>query len=124
MIVREKINRFASNFGRMPTSITLANSWTTPITATNIEQGGSSFDSESDFGDGLSGVSGGLGDITDDLHTLFDSASLLMWPITIYGIYSVVIALTKSEPARKRKSAISKAKADLQAAKKMSRWSY
>lgn len=53
MIVDDKVNRFASNIGVNPHSISLAADWTTSADAQNIEMVGKSFDNESDFGSGL-----------------------------------------------------------------------
>jgi hypothetical protein len=55
-IIHTKLNRFDSNFGVDPNSITLKDIWTTPPNATNIEMVGEDFNRESDFGDGLSGL--------------------------------------------------------------------
>lgn len=138
MIIDDPIDRFQSNWGIQPTSIALMNDWTTPMGATNIELAGKDWSTQGDFGDGLQGVNeaihmpssniggigdiGNVGDIEDSLHSFFDIGSLFVWPIALYGIYAVGKALTVSEPAKKRRSAIQKAKGDLREAKQMSRW--
>jgi hypothetical protein len=56
MIVDEKLDRFATNWGVIPTSIDLSPKYTTNIDAMNIELSGPSFNKETDFGDGLTGL--------------------------------------------------------------------
>lgn len=121
MIVDDVVDRFQSNWGIQPTSIALMNDYTTKIGAENIELAGKDFSSEGDFGDGLTGL-GGLGDLEDTLHSAFDITGLFVWPITLYLVYSLFQAGTKSEPAKRRKAAIGKARAELKEAKKMSRF--
>jgi hypothetical protein len=70
MLVKD-IDRFASNFGVDPDSITLQHIWTTPPNAKNIENVGSYFDDESYFGDGLTGLRG-LGDCGDGSDPAYD----------------------------------------------------
>jgi hypothetical protein len=60
MIVDEKIDRFATNWGVIPTSIDLAPNYTTHLDAMSVELAGPEFSRESDFGDGLTGL-GSLG---------------------------------------------------------------
>jgi len=130
MIMNDPVNRFDSNWGIYPTSISLVNDETTRIAATNIEMAGKDWSREGDFGDGLSGINqamNGLGklgeiDLNETLHSALDVSTLIMWPIIIYGVFAVVKAMTKSGPAIKRKGAISKARQDLREAKKLSRW--
>lgn len=56
MIVDEKLDRFATNWGVIPTSVDLAPNYTTNLDAMNIELSGPSFNKETDFGDGLTGL--------------------------------------------------------------------
>ncbi len=118
MLVDEPINRFASNFGRTPNSISLQADWTSGAKAENVEVAGPTFDREDDFGDGLTG----LGDLTSAAHSVFDIGSIVLWPVAIYGVYAIITTLTKGEQAVKRKTAIKKAKRDLIEAKKLSRF--
>lgn len=126
MLVDEKVSRFESGFGVEPNNIGLAHNWHTPFHAQNIEGGGPDFSNESDFGYGLSGLGDdeSSGGILDSLHTVLDVSNLLLWPAVIYGAYSVFQAMTKSEPAKRRKKAISEASQKLREAKQMSRWSF
>jgi len=68
MIINDAINRFESNWGVMPTSISLTNDPTTEIGASNIELAGEDWSSERDFGNGLQGIAG----FTDYLPNFMD----------------------------------------------------
>jgi hypothetical protein len=92
MIVDEKLDRFATNWGVIPTSIDLAPKMTTKLDAMSIELAGPSFSKEIDFGDGLTGVrlNQGMGFATTaadaapassgfDINTIFPSFSTWTW---------------------------------------------
>lgn len=70
MLVDEKVDRFATNWGVDPNSITLQQNWTTPIDSQNIEMAGKDFSRERDFGNGLAGLGSlGLGFIDTGIVT-------------------------------------------------------
>lgn len=74
MIVYDPVDRFETNFGVNPNSISLKPAWTTPYTASNIEAAGNTFDTEDDFGDGMTGINDfGLGSFFSNLAEKIDN---------------------------------------------------
>lgn len=110
MLTRD-INRYESAWGRRKNSIGLMSDWTIGPNAQTV--------SHNAQGTGMQGLGDGVDTLLEVAHTGFDLSSLLLWPTMIFAVYS---AMTKSEPAVKRRSAIGKARADLRKAKQLSRW--
>lgn len=127
MIVDDKINRFESNFGRVPTSLSLSADWTTGWGASNIEDNGPSFNRESDFGNGLTGLgglgfvetfqSGGGAGITDSISNLVGGGISWQWLLAGLGAFFAIKTVVgganrtiKSVGKRRQKSATRKAK--------------
>lgn len=139
MIVNDPVDRFATNFGVQPTSISLQANWTTPFDAVNVQENGASFDEEKDFGYGLRGgrgmgfvetfqdaadsqtVGAGDGGIMSTLHSVFDASGLIVWPLALFTVWQF-FGKTKEGVKRKRAS-VGKAEAALKKAKSKSIWS-
>jgi len=117
MIVDEKVDRFKSNFGRMPTSIALAADWTTPIDATNIELSGNSFSNEKTFGDGLGGL--GFANVPEDTSSSLNVSSFIPdfanwdwheWALALgagYTLYNMFKSSPKVARYKKRRELLS-----------------